>query len=89
MHPREPRTKAPPKRFEDFEVQIPPSVDRKRTTTHQSSLTVHPFAHYISYDKFTDSHKAYLAAISSHNEPKNFKEAMQDRRWVDAMKKEI
>ncbi|KAJ0432465.1 putative RNA-directed DNA polymerase, Protochlorophyllide reductase [Helianthus annuus] len=36
---REPRTKAPPKRLDDFEVKLPPSVDHKRTTTNQSSST--------------------------------------------------
>ncbi|KAD3067216.1 hypothetical protein E3N88_35096 [Mikania micrantha] len=36
-----------------------------------------------------DSHKDFLAAISSNDEPKYYKQAMQDQNWRDAMQKEI
>lgn len=50
---------------------------------------VHRLAHYVSYDKFTDSHKAFMTTITSNNEPKYFKQVVQDPKWVEAMKKEL
>lgn len=55
---------------------------------HRSS-TVHPIANYVSYDKFSSSHQAFLAAISSNEVPKSFNKAMQDPNWKEAMQKEI
>ncbi|KAJ0790830.1 putative RNA-directed DNA polymerase [Helianthus annuus] len=83
------RTRIPSKRLDGYEVKLPPSVDHQRTTPSQPSSTVHSLAHYVSYEKFTNSHRAYLTAISENNEPTNFREAMQDKRWVEAMKREI
>ncbi|KAJ0540475.1 putative RNA-directed DNA polymerase [Helianthus annuus] len=50
---------------------------------------LHPLSNFVSYEKFSSSHKAFLAAIDSHDEPKTFKQAMQDKRWKEAMEKEI
>lgn len=41
------------------------------------------------YEKFTDLQKAFLAAISSNEEPKHFKQAMQDVKWREAMQMEV
>lgn len=38
---------------------------------------------------FSDSHKAFLAAITQHNEPRFFAQAAQDPKWVEAMKAEV
>lgn len=48
---------------------------------------VHPLANFISYKNFTDSHKAFLAAVSSNKEPKHFNQAVQDVKWGEAMQK--
>nr|GEX72059.1 reverse transcriptase domain-containing protein [Tanacetum cinerariifolium] len=40
-------------------------------------------------EKFSGSRKAFLAAIASGNEPKNFNQAVEDERWKEALKKEI
>ncbi|KAI3722512.1 hypothetical protein L2E82_33551 [Cichorium intybus] len=80
---------ATPKHLEDYIVKLPPSVNRLQPTSNQSSSTVHPIANYLSYNKFSDSHKRFLAAITSNDEPNCFKQAIQDPRWVEAMKKEI
>ncbi|KAD4586594.1 hypothetical protein E3N88_24195 [Mikania micrantha] len=37
----------------------------------------------------TISHKAFLVAINSIDEPRDFNQAIQDERWKDAMKREI
>ncbi|GJV12683.1 retrovirus-related pol polyprotein from transposon TNT 1-94 [Tanacetum coccineum] len=78
-----------PTYLDDYEVQLPPSIDHKQPTSSRESSTVHSLAHYVSYDNFTNTHKAFLSAITSNNEPKHFQQAIQDPRWIEAMKKEI
>lgn len=50
---------------------------------------VHPIGKYISYKIFSKSHLAFLAALDSDNEPRNYKEAMKDDCWRKAMAEEI
>ncbi|MFS7948515.1 putative RNA-directed DNA polymerase [Helianthus anomalus] len=87
--PRPQRARSQPARLKEFEVKLPPSVDHAHPSSNQASSTVHPLAHYLSYDKFTDNHKAFLSAITRHDEPKNFQQAAQDENWREAMRKEI
>lgn len=49
----------------------------------------HPLTHYICYSKFSSSHKAFLMAIDSHDEPTSYAHEVKDERWVKAMNKEI
>ncbi|KAJ0951185.1 putative RNA-directed DNA polymerase [Helianthus annuus] len=83
------RDRAPPKRLNDFVVDLPPSVDHAHTASTRATSTVHPSTNYISYDNFSHAHKRFLAAITSTDEPKSFKQAMQNPKWIEAMKKEI
>ncbi|KAF5812650.1 putative RNA-directed DNA polymerase [Helianthus annuus] len=83
------RNKAPPKHLNDFVVNLPPSVDHTHPASTQDASTVYPSAHYISYNNFSSNHKRFLAAITTSVEPKNFKQAMQDPKWVEAMQREI
>ncbi|KAK9050950.1 hypothetical protein SSX86_027575 [Deinandra increscens subsp. villosa] len=83
------RSKTQPRHLSDYEVKLPPSVDHARPATNQEPSTVHPLANFISYEKFSNCHKAYLTAIDSNDEPKHFSEAVQDERWREAMRKEI
>ncbi|KAF5776249.1 putative RNA-directed DNA polymerase [Helianthus annuus] len=83
------RTISQPSYLKEFHVNLPPSVDHTQPVTDQSSSTVHSLANYVSYEKFSNSHKVFLTAITTHNEPKSFHEAMQDENWKLAMKKEI
>lgn len=87
--PRTTRTRLPPSRFQDYKVTLPPSIDHAKPVPGRTSSTVHPLSNYVSYNNFSDSHKVFLAAITSVNEPKSFKEAMQDKNWRDAMQREI
>ncbi|GJZ33720.1 putative RNA-directed DNA polymerase [Tanacetum coccineum] len=59
------------------------------TASDQGSSTVCPIANFVSYEKFSKSHKAFLIAITKNDEPKSFKLAVQDHHWKDAMQKEI
>lgn len=50
-------------------------------SSYQVSSTIHPLACYISYDKFFNRHKSFLADIMSHDEPKTLFQASQDEKW--------
>ncbi|KAK1435086.1 hypothetical protein QVD17_00846 [Tagetes erecta] len=86
---RSTRNKSQPKKFNDFFVKLPPSVDHSHPTSNQVASTVHPISNFVSYDKFSDNHKAFLAAVNANDEPKCFKQAAQDARWREAMQQEI
>ncbi|GJR58570.1 putative RNA-directed DNA polymerase [Tanacetum coccineum] len=84
------RTRTHPSRLKDFVVQVPPSVKHHTSTSNQFTSTVrYPISNFVSYDKFSTNHKAFLAAITNNNEPKCFKQAAQDARWREAMQKEV
>ncbi|GJR84409.1 putative RNA-directed DNA polymerase [Tanacetum coccineum] len=53
-----------PKRLNDCIVNLPPSIDHALPSSNQQSSTVHPLSNFFSYEKFSDSHKAFLAAIT-------------------------
>ncbi|XP_076916331.1 uncharacterized protein LOC143575998 [Bidens hawaiensis] len=86
-HVRAKRNKSQPKYLDDFIVKLTPPVDHACTSPNSS--TVHPLTNFVSYTKFSKSHKAFLAAIDSNDEPKHFHQAIKDVKWKEAMKKEI
>lgn len=86
---REKRIRKQPARFNDYVVKLPPLIGQTSPAANQESSTVHSIANFVSYEKFSDSHKAFLAAISLNDEPKTFKQAVQDKNWREAMKREI
>ncbi|GJZ89953.1 putative RNA-directed DNA polymerase [Tanacetum coccineum] len=83
------RHRSQPKCLDDFIVKLPPSVDNTQTTPTQASSTVHPLSNCVSYEHFSNSHKVFLAAIDSIDEPKSFHQAIKDDRWKETMRKEI
>lgn len=88
-HSRPKRDRMQPKQLDDFIVDLPPSIDHAHTTSTQVASTVHPISNYLSYKIFSKTHKTFLAAITTNDEPKNFKQAIQNPKWIEAMKKEI
>lgn len=78
------RPKATTKHLEEFPMELPPSLEHSETTS-----TTHPFSNFVSYEKFSKSHRAFLASITSHDEPKNFAQADLNLKWREAMSKEI
>jgi hypothetical protein len=78
------RTRQLPRRFHDFVLDpshtAPPLAD---------SGIAHPLSHFVSYDHFSPSHIAYLAAITSKDEPTSFSQAVTDPKWREAMSTEI
>ena len=87
--PREKRTRSQPAHFSDYAVDLPPSLKGSQPDSDQAHSTVHPLSHFVSYDKFSHSHKAFLTAIDSTDEPSCFAQATQDERWREAMQQEI
>jgi hypothetical protein len=62
--------------------------------THTASLSAtsgiaHPISHYVSYDKFSPSHTAFLAVITSNDEPTSFSQTIKNPQWREAMANEI
>ena len=51
--------------------------------------TKYPLQNYFFFDKFSSSHRAFLASISSSQESKSFSLAMKYAHWRDAMADEI
>ncbi|KAD4887930.1 hypothetical protein E3N88_20003 [Mikania micrantha] len=86
---REKRNRSQPQRLNDYFVQLPPSVDHAQTSPTQGSSTVHPLSNFVLYKHFSETHKAFLAAIDSNDEPKYFHQAVKDIKWKEAMKNEI
>ncbi|KAK1416343.1 hypothetical protein QVD17_32133 [Tagetes erecta] len=78
-----------PKYLNDYQVKLPPSIDRTQPDSNQGSSTVHPLSNYVSYANFSNSHKAFLSAVNSHDVPKTFYQAAQNSNWKEAMEKEI
>ena len=70
-------------------MNLPPSIDHTLSGSNQDSSTVHPLTHYVSYEHFSNTHKAFLSAITNHDEPKYFHQAAQSEDWREAMRKEI
>ena len=83
------RHRSQPKILDDFIVNLPPSLDTTHSAPTQTSSTVHSMSNFVSYEHFSNSHRAFLAAINSTNEPKFFHQAVKDERWKEPMRKEI
>nr|KAJ0217134.1 hypothetical protein LSAT_V11C300103400 [Lactuca sativa] len=86
---RDKRSRSRPKYLDDLIVDLPYSVAHASPTGNQQPSTVHPMINFLSYDRFSDSHKAFLTSVSLNYEQKHFNQAVQDVKWREAMQKEI
>ena len=73
------REKTQPLRLKDYDT----------TLVCFTSGCVYPIKDVMSDSRFSVQHKAFLVAITTGREPKNFSEAMRDPRWTEAVGKEI
>lgn len=48
-----------------------------------------PIANFVQYNKFSNGHRNFVAAITSNVEPRTYKEAVREERWRKAMQNEI
>ncbi|KAK3032393.1 hypothetical protein RJ639_036410 [Escallonia herrerae] len=87
------RTRQVSKNLSGYNYTLPPSLAPPSSSSYSSSpsanSTVYPLSHNISYSKFSRTHTAFSAAISSVDEPKYFSQAVKHAHWRDAMAKEI
>jgi hypothetical protein len=49
----------------------------------------YPIANYVSIKKLSEPLKNFVNELSSHHMPTNVDEALDDSRWIQAMKEEI
>jgi tRNA splicing endonuclease len=54
-----------------------------------SSGISYPIANFVNYDKFSLQHRSFLAHIIAGSEPASYTEVVRDKRWREAMRKEI
>ena len=71
-------------------VSTPPITSLSSTPTQGppvsvSGITPYPIDSYLSQARFSVAHTAFLAALTSTNDPKSFKEASLDDIWNDSM----
>lgn len=81
--------KSQPHKFKDFVVKLPHSINHQQPDSNREASTVHPISNFVSYESFSENHKAYLTAITLNDEPRSFNQASQDERWQQAMQQEI
>ncbi|CAH9096007.1 unnamed protein product, partial [Cuscuta epithymum] len=81
------RARQLPKHLTDYDVDLPPSLDHSRLTANRAVM--YPMSNFITYERFSNKHKAFLAAITSHDEPKRFSQAILVPIWREAMQREI
>ncbi|CAH9140526.1 unnamed protein product [Cuscuta epithymum] len=78
---------------QDYEVQLNTVKINSLSVAHPSSSVdsgnPYSISHYVNYNRFSVSHRAFLAAISAHKEPSSFQEAVRHPEWRAAMKREI
>ncbi|GLT64493.1 hypothetical protein SLA2020_369820 [Shorea laevis] len=84
------RERRAPRHLDDYVCSMSQSVDPNQVTLQSAnSGTLYPLSNHLSYNSFSPNHKAYLAAITSLDEPKTFSQAVKSEHWREAMRKEI
>lgn len=58
---------------------------QKKSQEDCGQVSAYPIDKYVTCDRFSSSHCAYLVAISTEFEPQTFKTAVQYERWRRAM----
>ncbi|XP_021721976.1 uncharacterized protein LOC110689497 [Chenopodium quinoa] len=66
-----------------------PSISQSSPPSSSSSGNPYPLAHFVNCDKFSMRHCVFIVAVDTVVKPRNFKEAMQDEGWREAMQNEI
>ena len=85
------RIKQPSTRLRDY---VTNTIQKLSPFCSSSSLThssgaPYSLAHYVNCEKFSLAHRVFLAAITQHQEPATYGEAVRDSKWREAMQSEI
>ncbi|XP_074301109.1 uncharacterized protein LOC141632460 [Silene latifolia] len=90
------RVKIPSSRIRGFLVGSdadpttpPSSPDSSPSSPSSSSGTPYALANYLTYNKFSRTHRHFIAAIMEGIEPPTLRIAMNDPKWCKAMQDEI
>ncbi|CAL9247606.1 unnamed protein product, partial [Arabidopsis halleri] len=75
------RKKQPPVKLADYVTSL--------IYTPSPSATPYPIDNFVSSSQFSDTYRAYLFAITSGNEPRNYQEAIVDENCRYAVKDKI
>ena len=59
------------------------------STTPSDTGILYPLASTLSYAKLSSSHKSFALALTIAKEPETYAHALNDPKWLDAMKVEI
>ena len=78
----------------DDGYQLPPRRNRgKPLERYSPNIETHkskyPIANYVSTEKLSESLKSFSNALSTHHILTSVEEALQDLKWVQAMKEEM
>ncbi|KAG7559745.1 Reverse transcriptase RNA-dependent DNA polymerase [Arabidopsis thaliana x Arabidopsis arenosa] len=75
------KKKQPPVKLADYVTSL--------IYTPSPSATPYPIDNFVSSSQFSDTYRAYLFAITSGNEPRNYQEDIVDENWRYVVKDEI
>ena len=67
-------------------VSLPQS---NASTAPSDTGVLYPLASTLSYTKLSSSHKSFALALTIAKEPETYAQALNDPKWLDAMKAEI
>ena len=73
--------------FEDADLYLPIALRKK-----QRECTKHPrypLSNFMSFDKFSLAHKAFLVSLNSITVPETLSEALSQEEWRKAMRVEM
>lgn len=68
---------------------IDPSPLTPSSASSSKGMVPYSISNYITCDRFSEKHRAFLAAIDSHYIPETYAEAVKYKEWRDAMGREI
>ncbi|CAL1400086.1 unnamed protein product [Linum trigynum] len=71
------RLRKPSVKLHDFVVDLP--------NFSGNSTTAYPIEDYLTYQRLSQAHHAFVAAVTSHDEPRFFHQAVRQEQWRAAM----
>ncbi|CAA7012886.1 unnamed protein product [Microthlaspi erraticum] len=88
------RQRSKPSKLSDYVLyaarcNIDPSPLTPSSASSSKGTVPYSISNYITCDRFSEKHKAFLAAIDSHYVPETYAEAVKYKEWRDAMGREI